>query len=174
MKTKLSKERLLLAGLLLAAGGGLAFEQFSSAAETVPEDDYTVAAPSAGASQPRTPITPERQLAARLLELAGPMPASADAVRDVFSIVSAPVAAEPVVITEAEPVAPAATVSPAWAARVLNGVLFGADGKGVAIVDGRMVPVGARFDGMRLTRVTKQIAVFSDGAAEITLRLKEK
>lgn len=172
MKTKLSKERLLLVGVLLAAGGGLAFEQLTSAAETAaPTDEYAVATPAA---KPRTPITPERQLAARLIELAGPMPASADAVRDVFSIVSAPAPVEPEVVATAEPVAPVPTVSPAWAARVLNGVLFGADGKGVAIVDGRMVPVGARYDGMRLVRVTKQIAVFSDGTTEITLNLKEK
>lgn len=177
MPVKATKQQLLLLGLLVASGAGWAADQYLFAAEPAgsTSDEFAVARNVAGAGKPLVPITPERRLASRLATLAGPMPDSIDTLRDLFSPVGpakAPVELQPAEEAPAEAQEPA--IPPAWASRSLNGVLFGADGKGVAIVDGRMIPVGARFDGLRLARVTKQIAVFTDGKTEITLHLREK
>ena len=173
MKIQLSRERMILGGLLLAACAGIAFDQYARAEEAAETTDEYSVQPVAGAAKAAKaqPITPERLLADRLVELAGPAP-SPEAMRDVFHA-PAPVAVTPPTVQE--PVAEAAAPAPAaLPGRVLNGVLFGADGKGVAIIDTKMIPVGGRVDGLKLIRVTKTTAVFTDGATEVTLKLRER
>ena len=165
MNLKLTRERIVLGGLLLAAGGGLLADQYLFAEAGDPAANEfalpkTATAAPKPAQSPVAPLTAEQSFGVRLRELAGAPPTSPDTLRNLFS---------------RDAVAASTNPHPnAWGKRLLNGVLFGADGKGVAIVDGRMVPIGSRLDGMQLVRVTKVMAVFSDGTNEITLKISQK
>lgn len=169
MSIRLSRERLLLAGLLVAAGGGYMADQYLFAGEAASAADEFAVPSAASAAKPAkaAPAPPEQVLAARLRDLAGPTAQTAAPLRDIFGATPLPKVIQPV-----EPVAP--VIGEHWATRKLNGVMFGADGKGIAIVDGRLLKLGARLDGMRLTRVTQHTATFSDATSEITLQISQK
>lgn len=170
---KVTRTQILLTGLLLAAGAGMYVDQYvltADAAESA--DEYSVAAPSAGVKAARpTPAAPEAVLATRLRELAGETPALPDEIRNVFFVNRPSAEADAGVNVKA---ADAAVAASPITKRTLNGVLFGVDGKGVAIIDKRMIRLGERVDGMRLVQVTKEMAVFSDGKSEVMLYLSHK
>lgn len=166
MKLQITRQRMLLGGLLLAAGLGLLCDQYLFAASPASENEYAMPAASSSSmvAAPKVaksaPLTPERLLAERLAKFS----ARRGAVRDVFNTGSPAVAGDASNAFGANPLSK----------RSLNGVLFGADGKGVAIIDGRMVKIGMRVDGLRLVRVSTQAAVFSDGTREYSLKISQK
>ncbi len=164
---KVTRGRTLLVGLMLAAVGGLAYDRLTFAG--VPSEMQNTSSASPPTADPPASITPARSeaadLAARLATLAKAGPSEPGPRRSPFGAMAN--AERP------SEVLPSA-LSTRWSQRVLSGVVLKANGRPIAIVDGKALSLGAELDGLRLVSVSKDAVVFSNGTTQFTLKNKKQ
>jgi hypothetical protein len=170
----------LVVGAIALSADRLFFLNSSASADTTPAaSEYAVAAvtPSAAASsgaelslppQPPAAPAPAASIAQRLRDAAKAAPASgadAFAFGECWRETQAPAAA---------PDNSAALAAEQFkTTHHLTGVLTG-NGRPVAMIDGRIVPVGQSIDGYRLIDVSHRSATFELGQTQVTLPMSER
>jgi hypothetical protein len=166
----------LIVGAIALTADRLVFLNRTASAETAPAaSEYAMpAAPTAtagtAASAPKAPVTGAAALsvAQRLRDAAKNAPQSDG---DAFTF--------PQSWRQAEPAAAAPDNAATLAAEQfksahrLTGVLT-ANGRAVAMIDGRIVPVGQSIDGYRLIEISHRSATFELGHSQITLMMAER
>ena len=163
---KLTRERTLLAGVMLAAVAGLTYDRLTaSAAELDADSSQQVAQEPSAPPVPTSVVrSDEANLAARLATLAkAPTGGSAERHNPFATLHQVRTADEQTTVA----------LSPRWQQRTLSGVVIKPNGRHIAIVDGKAIVLGAEFDGLRLINVTKDTAVFSNGSTQFALRSRK-
>jgi len=179
----LSRSRKIVLAILAVAATALLVDRLVLApsasgpkhARAAATADGTPAGTSA-TSSPAPPTAPGAdpgpRLADRLRTIAQDAELDPDALRDGF--VPAAAWLEELVEPPPEPEPPEPQASPAtqFAQRhTLTSVILTSRG-GSAVIDGKVVPMGQVLDGFRLTRLTRQSAVFEAAGEEVELRLR--
>jgi hypothetical protein len=119
--------------------------------------DVALPADDTAAPRARAPISPELDQLDR--DLFVPTPAMAAALDEVSAPPEEPAPAS----------APAAPEAPFENRHSLQGVILGP--RPLAVVDGRLLPVGTQIDGHTLVRIERDTATFRDGSTEVVLKL---
>ncbi|MBC8108137.1 MAG: hypothetical protein H7Z14_16245 [Anaerolineae bacterium] len=159
---KLTRERKIVGAVLVIALGGLGFDQLSgttSTADASLEDPSTLLLASASSSNKPARFSAsggeEISLASRLAKLAESTGTiSPGAIRDVFR------PADIWLPKTLGTIATATTADKFATDHKLSTISVNTSGGGVAIVDGKLLHVGAKIDGYKLVAVNQQTATF--------------
>jgi hypothetical protein len=159
----LTRQQLLLAGLMVVAAAALAYDRLTATAAVDSQFELSDDEPTIPARVSLAAGGDEATLAARLRTLVSEKQTEAGTRSSPF---------EPVHRTGPDDNSHVPTSS-RWSQRVLSGVVLRSDGLHVAIVDGKAIVMGTELDGLQLTAVSRDVAVFSNGSMRISLRSRK-